>query len=223
MADEPGAGGARAGDQLWYALGRRQEYEGEGRTNLLRVAAIALFYLVELANHHGLSLGAFPMPRVRDRPFHLAVTALAVAWTMVGLAVHLCLRRQVFPAALKYASTGCDLLLLTCVLTVADGPRSPLVTAYFLIIALATVRLSLPLVRFATLGSVSGYLVLLGYARWYAVRDIHVPRYHEAVVLLALSLTGITSGQAVRGVRAIAGSFGEGFTRTGGKQRERPE
>ena len=47
-------------------------------------------------------------PEIRDRPFHLAVTALAVAWTMVGLAVHSCLRLRFFPAALKFASTGCD-------------------------------------------------------------------------------------------------------------------
>src|SRR4051812_31623036 len=49
--------GPESGDRRWYVVGRWQEYEGEGRTNLLRVVAIAAFYLVELANYHGVDLG----------------------------------------------------------------------------------------------------------------------------------------------------------------------
>jgi hypothetical protein len=33
-------------------------------------------------------------------PFHQKATGIAVAWTMVALAVMLCLRRRIFPAAL---------------------------------------------------------------------------------------------------------------------------
>ena len=203
MATSPRSG-PEDDDRRWYIVGRWQEYDGEGRTNLLRIAGIAAFYGIELINYHGLNLGFFEMPRIRDRPFHLAVTALAVAWTMVALAVLLCLRRRVLPGAMKFLSTGGDLGLLTGVLAVADGPRSPLVAAYFLIIALATLRFSLPLVRFATGGAVAGYVALLGYAEWFAARDVRVPRYHEGIVLLALALTGITLGQVVRRVRALA-------------------
>ena len=102
------------------------------------------------------------MPRISERPFHLAVTSLAVAWTMVGLGVLLCLRGRVFPAAVKYVSTGCDLVLLTALLTVANGPRSPLIAVYFVIVALASLRFSTPLVRFASVGAVAGYLFVLG-------------------------------------------------------------
>lgn len=206
-------------DRQWYIVGRWQEYEGEGRTNLLRIAGIAAFYIVELINYHGLNLGFVAMPRIRDRAFHLAVTALAVSWTMVALAILLCLRRHIFPAALKFVSTGCDLVLLSCVLTVADGPRSPLVAAYFLIIALATLRLSLPLVQFATAGAMAGYLVLLGYAAWFVPppRDIRVPPHHELIVLLALALTGITLGQVVRRVRAMADAYAERLAAAAGR------
>jgi hypothetical protein len=214
MATAPHAG-PEADDRQWYIVGRWQEYEGEGRTNLLRIAGIAAFYIVELINYHGLDLGFVEMPRIRDRPFHLAVTALAVAWTMAALAVLLCLRRHVFPAALKYLTTGGDLVLLTCVLTVAEGPRSPLVAAYFLILALAALRFSAPLVRFATAGAMAGYLVLLGYAAWFAPRDIAVPRYHELIVLLALALTGITLEQVVRRVRAMARAYAERIAAAG--------
>ncbi len=197
-------------DRSWYIVGRWREYQGEARSNLLRIIAVAAFYCVELANYRGFRLGFFEMPRLEtvDRPFHLAVTALAVAWTMTALAVHLCLAGRVFPASLKFLSTGADIVLLTCILCVSNGPRSPLVVGYFLIVALAALRFSLPLVRFATVGSMLGYLVVLGYAKWFAVRDMKVPRYHEVMFLLALGLTGITIGQVIRAVRSIAIDYG---------------
>ena len=60
------------------------------------------------------------------QPFHQAITALAAAWTMVGLGILLCLKRQIFPAQLKIISTACDVVLLTAILTVADGKKNPL-------------------------------------------------------------------------------------------------
>jgi len=199
-----------ADDRSWYIVGRWREYEGEGRSNFLRIVGIAAFYSVELANYRGFRLGVFEIPRLEtvDRPFHLAVTALAVTWTMTALAVQICLRRQVFPASLKYLSTGADIVLLTCVLCVSNGPRSPLVVGYFLIVALAALRFSLPLVRFATVGSMLGYLAVLGHAKWFAAGDLRVPRYHEVIFLLALGLTGITIGQVVRAVRSMAVEYG---------------
>src|ERR1700720_2838791 len=103
-------------DRAWYIVGRWREYQGEGRANLLRIVGIAAFYSVELANYRGFRLGFFEMPRLEsvDRPFHLAVTALAVAWTMTALAVQICLGRRVFPASLKFLSTGADIVFLTC-------------------------------------------------------------------------------------------------------------
>ncbi len=205
-------------DLPWHVVERWQGYEGEGRANLLRAAAVVTFYLVELCNYNGLRLGAFEMPRVRDRPFHLAVTALAVAATAAALGVQACLRSRVFPAGLKYVATAADLVLLTAALALADGPRSPLVAGYFLVLAMATLRFSLPLVRFATAGAVASYLYLLGYAAWFAGRDIRVPRYHQAFVLLALVLTGVTLGQVVRGVRGMARDYAArvGSARAGG-------
>jgi hypothetical protein len=202
-ADVPGA------DHQWFIVGRWQEYEGEGRANLLRVTGIAAFYCVELINYHGLHLGFLELPQLADvdRPFHVAVTALAVAWTMVSLGVYLCLQGQVFPASLKFISTGSDLVLLTSILTIADGPRSPLVVGYFLILAVATLRFNLPLIWFAAAGAMAGYLFLLGYAKWFADRDLRVPRYHQLIFLLALALAGVVLGQVIRRVRALAQDF----------------
>jgi hypothetical protein len=194
-------------DRQWFILGRWQEYEGEARANLLRISGIAAFYLVELVNYHGLRLGLFEMPQVVERPFHQAVTALALAWLVVALAVQLCLSQRVFPSQLKFLSTLGDVVLLTGTLTVANGPRSPLVAVYFVVIALAALRLNLPLVRFATVGSMAGYVFLLGYARWFTDRDLRVPRYHQIILLLALALTGIVLGQVIRRVHKLAKDY----------------
>jgi hypothetical protein len=199
-------------EQDWYIVGRWQEFEGEGRANLLRLVGIAAFYAVELINYHGLHLSFLQMPPVVDRSFHLAVTFLTVAWAMLCLSVLLCRQQRIFPSWLKYISTGCDLLLLTAILTLADGPRSPLVIVYFLIIALAALRFSLPLIWFATAGAVGGYLFLLGFARWghipgWVRPDTTVPRYHQIIFLLSLVLTGVVIGQAIRRVRSLADHY----------------
>jgi len=194
-------------DRQWYIVGRWQEYEGESRANLLRIAGIGAFYLVELANYYGLPLPWFEMPAIVDRPFHQAVTGLAMVWTVVALVIHMCLQHRVFPALLKYVSTACDLALLTAILMVADGPRSPLVIGYFLVIALSTLRFSLPLVRFAAAGSMAGYLLLLGYARWGTTRDLRVPRYEQIIFLLGLALSGIVLGQVLRRLREVADDY----------------
>jgi hypothetical protein len=201
---------ARA-DRQWFIVGRWQEYAGEARANLLRIAAIGAFYVIELVNYHGLDLGPLQMPSMVDQQFHQVVTALAIAWTMVALGTQLCLKVQVFPSGLKYVTTGCDVVLLTTILTVADGPRSPLVVGYFLIIVLSTLRFQLRLVWCATLGSLAGYLFLNGYARWFAAADrqLSVPRYQQLIILLALALTGIILGQVIRRVRALAEEFAQ--------------
>src|SRR5438067_2368867 len=109
-------------ERQWFIVSRWQELAGEGRANHLRVVAIACFYDVELLNYYALAEG--PRPGV-----HLAITALAVAWTMLAAGVHVCLRLRVFPGWLKFLSTGGDILFLTSILILVSGPASPLVVA----------------------------------------------------------------------------------------------
>lgn len=195
-------------DPRRHVLQRWQEYDGEYRTAVLRLLGIAAFYAVELANYHGFSLGPLELDRREDitREFHVAVTALAVAWTMAGIGVLLCLRNRIFPEWLKLASTAVDLAILTAVLLLADGPSSPLVAAYFVIVAFSSLRFSLALVRFSAIGAMGCYLFLNGFARWFTERDIGVPRYHQLIVLIALGLTGIVLGQVVRGTLRLISS-----------------
>jgi hypothetical protein len=203
-------------DRQWFIVGRWQEYEGEARANLLRLLGIALFYLVEWIDYRGLRLGPLEMPPVVGPDFHRAVTALAVAWAMVALGVFLCRSQRVLPSSLKYLSTACDVVFLTAILVVADGPRSPLVVGYFLVVVLAALRFSLPLVRFATAAAAGGYLFLLGHARWIE-ESRRVPRYQQAIVLLALVLTGVILGQVVRRVRRLAEEYARRLYQQEGK------
>ena len=205
-----------ARDRQWYSTERWHEDEGERRANLLRIIAIGLFYIVHLLNYHGLRIGVLQLSEQGDvsREFHVHVTLLAVAWTMLAVGMLLCLRQRIFPHWLKLFSTGADIVLLTAILYVGIGPQSPLVVGYPLIVVLATLRLSLPLVRFATVGSMLGYICLLGCAKWPQTFgkgevDMRVPRYEQLIVLLALALTGIILGQVVRRVRHLAEDFAD--------------
>jgi hypothetical protein len=201
----------QAVDQPWFIVGRLREYDGEQRANLLRIVGIAAFYAIELINRYGLQLGFVSMGPVAgvDQRFHLAVTALAVVWTMVAMGVWVSLRNQIFPASLKYITTACDIVLLTSILAIADAPSSPLVAGYFLLIALSALRFNVNLIRFATVGVMAGYLFLNGYARWFTERDIRVPRYHQVIVLLALALTGVIIGQVLRTIHGMAREYAQ--------------
>lgn len=209
-----------ASDRAWNIAQRWQQYHGEARANLLRIVAIALFYSLHLWNYLA-SQGRLPFasvlklsePGLIDRRFHLLATLLALAWAAVAAAVLLCLRNRVFPRWISAASTGVDVLMLTCVLGIANGPRSPLTVGYLLIILLAALRFSLPLVRFAAVASAAGYLAVLGVAKWpasfgrEATVDLSVPRFEQLVMLAAIGLCGVFAGQVVRQSRQVAEEY----------------
>ncbi|RIK82674.1 MAG: hypothetical protein DCC67_06905 [Planctomycetota bacterium] len=215
IADSP-----PSADRSWFIVQRWQQYEGEVRANLLRIGAIGVFYLLHLWNFAA-SQGRLPAwgllqlsePGTMDRRFHLLATLLALAWGSGAAAVHLCLRHQVFPRWISAASTLLDLVMLTSVLAIADGPRSPLVAGYFLVIVLAGLRFNLAVVRLAAAGAAIGYVGVLGVAKWPATfgrdpaLDLRVSRYEELVILVALALTGVFVGQLVRRTQRLAERF----------------
>lgn len=194
---------ASAADRQWYIVGRWQEYEGEARANLVRVLAVIAFYVVQLIHFYGYSnRGA------EEAAFHQKATAIAAAWTILSVAVLFCLRAHIFPAALKYVSTACDLVLLTALIALAAGPQSALVRAFPVVIALAALRFSLGLVWFTTLGSMAGYLALVAHRDkvWFDPHHV-VPPTDQLLTLLSFGLTGIVIGQVVRRVRSLSEEY----------------
>lgn len=199
----------------WFIVSRWQEYDGEGRANLLRIAAVGSFYAVQLVQFYVLSDRG-----PAESAFQWAATLIAVAWIVAALAIHLCLGRQCLPPALKFLSTAGDLLLLTGLATAGSGPASPVVLGYFLILALVALRFSLSLIWFATLGSLIGYLATVGIKdRTWFDADHVVPPVEQLVMLLSLGLTGIILGQVVRRVRQLAAEFAR---RTQAPRKEAP-
>lgn len=196
-------------ERRWFIVSRWQEYQAEASANLWRIIAIGAFYAIELLNFHGIQLGGLQIPPLAgiERQFHLAVTAICLAWAMMGLGILLLLKWRIFPRWLKFFSTGADVVFLTTILLLASGPKSPLVVAYFVILVVSALRFSLRLIWCASLGSIGGYLYLLGHATWFTSRDLTVPRYQQLIVILALVLTGALLGQIVRRVRRLAESY----------------
>jgi hypothetical protein len=203
----------------WFVVGRWQEFAGEARANLIRIVAVGAFYILELVNYY-----AIGQQSAEYVAFHRAATALAVAWTLLSLGILLCLRRQIFPPALKYVSTLSDIVLLTCLALAVEGPTggpaSPLVFIYFLIIALAGLRFSTALVWTATLGSMLAYVVLVAavdrrdHGAWFD-SDHAVPPIEQRMVLLSLAFVGVIVGQIIRRVRAMAEDFNRRMQREG--------
>jgi hypothetical protein len=194
----------------WADARRLEAWAGEARVNLLRVAALLVFY-----GYHLLNVYVFRAdPTVAGR-FHVAATALVVSWAIMAFVIYFILSRRWVPPALKYAVTAGDLALITLLLAQAGGVKGPLVVLYFLVIAAAPLRLSLPLVYAATLGSIMSYLFLLGAYAWYQVGweeyyqnpAVQIPRTHEIIFLLALGTAGFLAGQTVRQARRLVRGY----------------
>jgi hypothetical protein len=49
--------GPEPADRSWHIVSRWQEFEGEARANLLRIAGIGCFYFVALLDYYGLHVG----------------------------------------------------------------------------------------------------------------------------------------------------------------------
>jgi hypothetical protein len=196
-----------AAENPWTDAQRLEGWAGEVRVNLVRVLALVGFY-----GHHLLRAYVFRADPDLTGAYHAQVTAVVVAWLAAALGLHFCLIRRWVPPGLKYAAVLWDLTLLTALLIFTpEGPRSPLVALYFVVIATAPLRLSLRLVYAATFGAVAGYLALLGEyvffrigaERYYADPALRIPRAHEVMVLLALGTAGLLAGQVVRQARRL--------------------
>jgi hypothetical protein len=215
LPQDQDGGGRTTADWAWRTALQGLQFAGECRANAVRLAAVATFYAIHLTRYAagpsalGDGVAAAELAAGEAR-FHLLASLLALAWLAVAAAVHLSLQQRQPAQALSYAATAADALLLTALLNFAAGPRSPLTTGYFLIVAMAALRLNVPLVRFATAAAALGYVCVLGVARWPAAfgRDpeelLRIPRYQQAMFLAALALTGVITGQAVRLARELA-------------------
>lgn len=184
----------------WNDARRIEAWAGEIRVNLLRVAAILAFY-----GHHLLNVYFFQDIGAAGT-YHASVTALAIAWSAGAMLLHFALSRRWVPPPLMAAAVTWDLLLVTVLLILSGGPKSPLTFLYLLVVASSALRLSLPLVWGATLGAIAGYIVVLGHARFYQP-DWQIPRTAQAIFILGLAVAGLLAGQMVRQARRLVRGY----------------
>jgi hypothetical protein len=194
----------------WNDTERLESWAGETRLNLIRVLAIAAFY-----GRHLVEMLSSPADSPLRGAYHAKVTCLCLLWATAAIVLHIWLTRRRTHPALKYAVTGYDAAMITILCALAGGPKSPLVLLYFPLIAAAPLRLSLRLVYFASSCAIGGYLVVLAHYAWYVIGfrkyystpELRIPRGQEAIVVLALLVTGVLAGQIVRQVRRIAARY----------------
>jgi hypothetical protein len=196
----------------WGDISRVEAWAGEIRVNLIRLLAIAVFYSRHLVQVYY----AGPDDPVRGA-YHMQVTWLAILWAGIGLVLHIWLTRRYFPPTLKFATVLIDAGMITMLCMLAGGPKSLLILLFFLVIAMAPLRLSLPVVYLATACAIGGYLVVLANYAWYQIgfktyystegAAFRIPRSNEAIIVLALLTAGFIAGQSVRQARRIAARY----------------
>jgi len=196
-----------AENRHWFIIERWQQFDGERHANLLRLLAIGVFYLIQLIVFFG-----YEEPTEAQTLFHKHATMIAAVWSLLALLVLVCLRRNIFPRGFSMAVTGIDIIMLTLTAWLGSKGESPLVPAYFLLIVLAGLRFSLPLIWFTTIGSMVGYLVLVAGADpvWFDADHVWMdssvmPKF--LLTITAIGLGGVMLGQIVRRSRALAESY----------------
>lgn len=197
-----------APDRDWFIVRRWQSYVAEMRVVTLRMAAIVVCYGLQLWHHLSLLDDA---GRAANAEFHKQATLLACGWLFLSLAVWVVLLRKWFPPALSYVSTAVDIALLTALIAASGGPTATqLDTFYFFIIILAGLRFDLPLVWFATLACMVGFMTSVGAVdkAWFDAEHT-VPLISQGITLVSLGGAGIVVGQIVRRAKDLAVAYAE--------------
>jgi len=159
-------------------------------------AALGIFYLNEWV--------LFAFQEDVDRTFHLRISVLVGLWAAGAWLLQRALERSRRFPLVRYGWSTFDVAMLTAVLLVADGPGSPLVMAYPLLVLASAFRWRMGLVGFVGAISLLGYGVLvLDAARR---RPALMPAMDEALVLIiAIGCTVALTGGLVRRMRGLAG------------------
>lgn len=200
-------------DERWADARRLEAWAGEVRVNLLRAAALIVFYGHHLLDVYVYGRDASPAAAV----YHAEVTAIVLAWTGIVFVLYLCLSRRWVPPGLKYAASFWDVTMVSALLIASpDGPRSPLLYLYFVVVAASSLRLSLPLIYATTFGVMAAATLVMGHYVFYRVgREAYyaadspyrIARSSEIIFLLSVGAVGLFAGQIVRQARRLVRGY----------------
>lgn len=196
----------------WRIVTLWQRYDGELRSAVLRIMAVAVTYGCQLA------IMQMTTPDDALKRFHRIATYACGAWILATLAAVVAIQGRMFFRVTPYISTIADLCLLTLVAAAGSKTQSPVVVGYFLIVLVAAQRFDLPLLWTATLGSMACYLGLVGLADETWFDDKHAtPIIQQLVMLTSLGLCGVMAGQLVRRARPLALEYHRRITEQEGR------
>ena len=145
-----------ANDQAdWIVFQRIQEVKSASQINLIRFVSVTLFFSILT----GLYLAA-GRPEEQTK-YWLSSARVCGIWLVVVSLVVVALKRRKVPSILKYATSLCDVVLLTTIASVGAKAESTLVIAFFIIVASTFLRLSIKLILSATALCIVAYLGLV--------------------------------------------------------------
>lgn len=182
-----------------------EERSGERKINLIRLVAIAVFFLNELFNFHVLG--------VVEHRLHMRAVWLLLAWEVYAAAAwYLVNRRGVYARWMKYVSAGVDALYLTLILVLVEGNNGPLVPMYYVLIIESALRYSRRAI-FASAGfSAAGYAAVWYYS-FGNPRLVPISTYVAVLQILIMALVGAFAGYVVRKMRGLVLKFANNFVR----------
>lgn len=140
--------------------------------------------------------------------FHWRVTGIMFAWVAGAIFFQWLTLRTLWRLLAMFGWAALDVILLTALLWVGDGPRSALLMGYFLLIAGAALRFRVTLVWYVAGLSILSY----AYLSWHASRerpDVAV-RFSAAVIyMLGLVMMGMMMSLLLRRVREERAGVGQ--------------
>lgn len=184
-------------EQMWWVFQRVQEVNSAIRINVIRMIAVISFVAVHLFNYFPLS-----EPSKAQREFHFFAMLIAATWLFVCVVVFIAYRVKFIPPLAKYTTTLTDIALLTTAACIGAKTQSWLVLIYLLIIASAVLRFDKKLIVFATIGSLAGYLILVGVSdtKWFD-ENHGTPLAQIAIVVISIGLAGFIGLECCRGCK----------------------
>ncbi|MCX5786744.1 MAG: adenylate/guanylate cyclase domain-containing protein [Elusimicrobia bacterium] len=182
-----------------------EEKAGEQKVNIIRLAAIAVFFADEMLNYY--LLGAVELR------IHIRTIWTLAAWELFAFAAW----RQVnlrggYARWMKYVSTSVDVLFLTFIIIALEANSGPLISLYYLLIAHSALRYSRRAIFAVTGLSAAGYAAVW----WFSFgnpRIQPVPAYAAGINIIAMVVMGVIVGYVVMKMRGLVLKFADNLVR----------
>ncbi|MBU2575091.1 MAG: adenylate/guanylate cyclase domain-containing protein [Elusimicrobia bacterium] len=183
----------------------REEKTGEQKVNIIRLAALAVFFADELFNYYVLG--------VVESRLHFRGVWIIACWALFAAAAWYCInRRGSYARWMKYVSSGADAAFLTCVIIALEGNSGPLLSLYYILIVNSALRYSRRAILAAAGFSAAGYAAV-----WYfsfGNPNISPVSLYVAVIhMIAMVVAGAFVGYVVKKMRGLVHEFAENLVR----------